>query len=766
MTSGRNWIRATDESPCAMCGGHDWCSKSGDGTVVACMRNAQGAYSTRTSTTGATTNLHWCGTGDPPARASLPAWRQPTARVPLASVKLRDQVYRRLLELLSLEIQHRTALTNRGLCESEIQRRGFRTLPIRGRSKIALQLHTQFGDVILGVPGLIVKVEAQRGYLTLAGSSGLLIPVRNHDQQIVAMKVRRDSAIKGPKYVYLSSKKYNGPGPGAPVHVPLGITADLDEVRVTEGELKADIATVLSGVPTLSIAGAGNWLPILEHLNALKCRRVRLAFDADVRRNPMVAQALSALACQLATMGIEIGLEHWDEATAKGIDDLLLGGHQPELLWGLPALDEIAVMVAATHRSGRKLNQVPPEPINRPEVEIGPDEWVVNQQAVAALANDINLYQRGGALVRTIQDELQADSLARARRIPRIEVAPLPFLRERLTAQVKFIEVKSTDVGEKRIQKHPPDWCVKAVASRGTWPGMRCLEAIVEFPVLRPNGTILTQSGYDSLTGLYLDSEIAITVPEHPTLADARSAAQVLVSLVADFPFAKPEHKSAWLASILTLVARFAFRGPAPLFLIDANIRGSGKTLLAELVALIVTGRSLGRMSNPESDEECRKRITTLVMRGEVLVLIDNIVGAFGCGSLDAALTATVWRDRILGRSEAVELPIFITWIGSGNNVQLAADTGRRVCHIRLQSPEENPENRSDFRFPNILQHTLENRAAYLSAALTILRAYYVAGQPAVMLRPWGSFEDWSRTVRAPLVWCGQEDPALTREEF
>jgi hypothetical protein len=57
---------------------------------------------------------------------------------------------------------------------------------------------------------------------------------------------------------------------------------------------------------------------------------------------------------------------------------------------------------------------------------------------------------------------------------------------------------------------------------------------------------------------------------------------RMLLSIVADFPFEAPEHKSAWLALVLTLAARPAINGCEPFMLIDANTRGSGKTLLAE----------------------------------------------------------------------------------------------------------------------------------------------------------------------------------------
>ena len=87
--------------------------------------------------------------------------------------------------------------------------------------------------------------------------------------------------------------------------------------------------------------------------------------------------------------------------------------------------------------------------------------------------------------------------------------------------------------------------------------------------------------------------------------------------MTVDFPFAKPEHRAAWLAFVLTPLARHAFSGPSPLFLIDANTRGSGKSLLADVGGILATGTTLARMSNPRDDEECRKRITALALAGD-----------------------------------------------------------------------------------------------------------------------------------------------------
>ena len=50
-----------------------------------------------------------------------------------------------------------------------------------------------------------------------------------------------------------------------------------------------------------------------------------------------------------------------------------------------------------------------------------------------------------------------------------------------------------------------------------------------------------------------------------------RVAAIALSDVVCDFPFKSDAHRSAWIASLLTPLARYAFTGPAPLFLMDAN---------------------------------------------------------------------------------------------------------------------------------------------------------------------------------------------------
>ncbi|MCC7476332.1 MAG: hypothetical protein IT425_13135 [Pirellulales bacterium] len=406
---------------------------------------------------------------------------------------------------------------------------------------------------------------------------------------------------------------------------------------------------------------------------------------------------------------------------------------------------------------------------NRAEIEITPDEHVVNDQAILALAADLVIFQRGGTIVQILNDHSPRTlkGIKRPANAPRIVVIKEASLRERLTTVARFVKRKETEEGEETIHVHPPAFCISAVAARGHWPGVRHLEGVISSPILRANGTVLHTHGYDSETGLFYEpTGPAIDIIESPSIDDARAACTSLLEGVCDFPFVKDAHRAAWLAMLLTPLARHAFTGPSPLFLIDANIRASGKSLLADAASLIITGRTIARMSCPKEDDEMRKRITAIALGGDQMVLIDNIAGELGSASLDAALTGTIWKDRILGRSEIVEMPLVTTWAATGNNVVLLADTSRRVCHIRLESKLENPEDRYDFKHKNLLGWLHDERPRLLSAPLTILHAYCRAGRPGQNLKPWGSFEEWSDLVRQALVWIGMSDPGETREEL
>jgi len=160
-------------------------------------------------------------------------------------------------------------------------------------------------------------------------------------------------------------------------------------------------------------------------------------------------------------------------------------------------------------------------------------------------------------------------------------------------------------------------------------------------------------------------------------------------------------------------------------------------------------------MSAPRDDEEWRKMITSSLIGGPSIIVIDNVDGILRSSSLSRALTAKVWRDRILGRSEMIDLPQRAVWYATGNNIQIKGDLARRSILIRLDAEMARPWLRSEFKHEDLLGWVKDNRAKILSSLLTIVRAWFVAGQPPAQVRPLGGFDDWVQKVGGVLELAG-----------
>lgn len=313
------WVRVRRADRCPVCDGTSWCSYAADGSVAACMRDSTGLEQTDAS--GQTYYLHVLDSSVPRRDGAGPDAMQHEDRAPVAML---DEAYRYVLASLSLSESHHRDLATRGLSDDEIRARQYRTLPIEGRGAIGKSVAARIGEAsVRGVPGMRVGTDGTRSWWTLGGSAGLVVPVRNADGLVVALKVRADGETDGPRYTYVSSASKGGASAMLAVHVPtMRDDADCSEVRVTEGELKADVATALS-LPTISIPGVGAWrlaAPVAKRLGA---SAVRVALDADHRTKPEVGEALCSLVRDLAACGMAVSIERWDSERGNGIDDVL-----------------------------------------------------------------------------------------------------------------------------------------------------------------------------------------------------------------------------------------------------------------------------------------------------------------------------------------------------------------------------------------------------------------------------------------------------------
>jgi hypothetical protein len=414
---------------------------------------------------------------------------------------------------------------------------------------------------------------------------------------------------------------------------------------------------------------------------------------------------------------------------------------------------------------------LPLNPGKRVPIKVDENMERVVKDVLTVWAARYCVFQSGGKLVEIqTDDSKEIKFLACEPNMPRL--VPIGASRARALAsrECVFTQDKTTRDGTPESKEIlPPDWLGISVTTRLKFEDIPYLAALALSPTLRRDGQLIWERGYDASTGIFLADSIAVNVPEYPTQTDARVAMSRLLDLVSDFDFVNDAARSVWVAGVLSIVARHTFNGPVPIIIIDASIKGAGKSKLADLASVIASGTKASRMFYTDDDTEMDKRITALALAGEQTVLIDNVVGKLASPPLDAALTSDSYKGRVLGKTEmTAAVPMKIVWFATGNGLVIGADTARRTVIARLEPGTDHPEDRTGprpgttWKYPDIIGYAQEHRAEFLSYALTIVKAYIMAGRPTVNVKPMGSFEAWSNTIRAAIVYSGAADPCET----
>ena len=315
----------------------------------------------------------------------------------------------------------------------------------------------------------------------------------------------------------------------------------------------------------------------------------------------------------------------------------------------------------------------------------------------------------------------------------------------------------------------PTERIYQALIEDVDWSRIRPLKGVSYTPIIRPDGTFWDQQGYDERTGFWNCSHVRLNISGTVTQEDAKRSADNVMRLVSDFPFANEDYAAVWLCLCLTILARPAIDGTVPMFLITANTRGTGKTKLAELASMIATGKTPALTPWPDSgsttsnralDSEIQKILLATAIEGSRTLVFDNIRsgGGLGSPSLDCAVTAGTFGGRILSKSENRSVPWQTIVIGTGNNINLVSDAGRRTWRIYLESPLEEPENRADFEIENLKKHVKENWAGYLKDLFIILVGHAQAGRPGPTDSPSRDFVEWHHVIRDAVWWATGND--------
>jgi len=419
-----------------------------------------------------------------------------------------------------------------------------------------------------------------------------------------------------------------------------------------------------------------------------------------------------------------------------------------------------AVAKQATGTEGEK-----PLQQDLPEINAGLQNLKeVTEQAIQALVKANGqpwIFLHGGVPVRVERDPETKLLVTR-------ELTP-DRLRNVLARVARWYKERERKPGNvERYDAKPPMDVVRDVLATPNLP-FPVLTRIVHAPVFAPDGEFQTTPGYHagSKTYLALPEEFSLPeVPVVPTETDVHEAKRfILEELLGDFPFVADADRAHAVALLLLPFVRSMIDGPTPLHVIEASSPGSGKGLLADVLLMPALGRQVGVIPPPRDDDELRKGITGRLREGAAAILFDNVT-FLGSPVLAAALTATVWDDRILGKSETIRLPVQCAWVATSNNATLTTEVARRSIRIRLDPKMDRPWLRTEFRHPELRTWAAEHRAELIWAAAVLVRSWLAAGRPKPSCRPLGSYESWTRVLGGILETAGIPGFLSNIEEF
>jgi putative DNA primase/helicase len=372
---------------------------------------------------------------------------------------------------------------------------------------------------------------------------------------------------------------------------------------------------------------------------------------------------------------------------------------------------------------------------------------VIAGKAIAALqgANTPPRYYRfGDGLIRTIpglDDSIRLQPLARDE------------LRYELARCARWF--KPSSWGERRAAL-PPLHVVRDILATPDIP-FPVLRRVIHVPSFARDGRLITSPGFDELSGLLYQPSAGFTIraiPQDPNASDVREAVDLLENdLFGDFPFASHGDRAGILACILLPFARDLIDGPTPLHLIEKPQPGTGATLLVDVIGEIIGRDAVVQITEAGDHDESRKRLTSGLLSGPQLVVLDN-VRTLDSPALASAITTTTWKDRMLGETRIVTAPVSCTWIATGNNPRLSNEIARRTIRIRLDPRTDQPWLRTGFKHANLRTYARQRRAEIIAALLTIIAGWQNAGSRRGSATL-GMFEEWAAVLGGILSVAG-----------
>jgi len=338
------------------------------------------------------------------------------------------------------------------------------------------------------------------------------------------------------------------------------------------------------------------------------------------------------------------------------------------------------------------------------------------------------------------------------------QIAPIlsaPELAGLLNQYVEFYFVD--DEGEGEYKPFPP-------AYGNTWLYHHLERA--RFPVIKlfthnpvyTDDWQLVSPGFDAQSGIYYAG----------SAIEARNGTEHLDALLHDFCFKTPADRTNYLGMLLTamLVPRFIGSKPAALF--NGNQPELGKSILAQIIAILRDGQSAETASYNPNDEEFEKRLGAIVRRGVMTIIIDNAKSQgrtprIESACLERSITDPILSFRLLGSSASIRAENSHIFCITANTPDVSRDLVTRSVVISLFY--EGDPKRRQFSIADPEGYAQEHRIKLLGELIGMVERWKVVGSPLATAHSRFNKRGWGNIVGGILHACGEPDFLANADE-
>lgn len=176
-------------TPCVICGSTGACMVNEEGTAVACIRVASDKFFSKNS--ALPSYLHLLK-GSQKQKINKDEIEELSSGNQKQEAQKLNEIYHSFLDCLELEDEHYEHLISpsRQLTDQQVKIRNYRSFPERPWETVRMIEDDLTVYDFSGIPGFYKK---DNKYWTIAGASGILIPFRNHFNEIVGFQYRIDN---------------------------------------------------------------------------------------------------------------------------------------------------------------------------------------------------------------------------------------------------------------------------------------------------------------------------------------------------------------------------------------------------------------------------------------------------------------------------------------------------------------------------------------------------------------------------------------------